>query len=50
MSLELELGMEKCIFPYTPASKTQEFNYKINVPINFEVNMGMNVNIHPHYG
>jgi len=51
MSLELELGMEKCLFPYTHASKTQEFNYKMNVvPINLEANMGMNVNIHLHYG
>jgi hypothetical protein len=29
MSLELELGMIKCLFPYTHASKTQEFNHKL---------------------
>jgi hypothetical protein len=41
----------KMFFPYTHASKTQEFNHKINViPINFKANMGMNVSIHPHYG
>jgi len=31
MSLKLELGMVKCFFPYTHASKTQEFNHKMNV-------------------
>jgi hypothetical protein len=33
MNLKLKLGMVKCIFPYTHASKTQEFNHKINVII-----------------
>ncbi len=51
MSLELKLGMVKCIFPYTHANKTQEFNHKMNVvPINLKANMGMNVIIHLHYG
>jgi hypothetical protein len=30
-SLKLELGMGKCFFSYTHASKTQEFNHKMNV-------------------
>jgi hypothetical protein len=30
MSLEFELEMVKCLFPFTNASKTQEFNHKIN--------------------
>jgi hypothetical protein len=43
--------MVKCIFPYTHANKTQEFNLKMNVAsINLEANMGMNVSIHLHYG
>jgi hypothetical protein len=43
--------MAKCLFPYTHASKTQEFNNKMNVVgANLEANMGMNVSIHPHYG
>jgi hypothetical protein len=29
--LKLELGMVKCLFLYTHASKTQEFNHKMNV-------------------
>jgi hypothetical protein len=41
--------MVKCFFPYAHVSKTQKFNCKMYVlPINLEVNMGMNVNIHPH--
>jgi hypothetical protein len=28
MSLDLELGMVKCFFPYTHANKAQEFNHK----------------------
>jgi hypothetical protein len=48
MSLELKLEIVKCIFPCTHASK---FNHKMNVaPINLEVNMGMNVNIHLMHG
>jgi hypothetical protein len=51
MNLELELGMLKCLFPSTNASKIQEFNHKTSfVIINLEGNMGMNVSIHPHYG
>jgi hypothetical protein len=43
--------MAKCLFPCTNASQTQEFNIKMNVVgVNLEANMGMNVNIHPHYG
>jgi hypothetical protein len=43
--------MVKCLFPSTDANKIQEFYRKMNVVIiNVEVNMGMNVNIHPHYG
>jgi hypothetical protein len=43
----MELGMVKCIFFYTYASKTQEFNFKIKVvPMNLETNMGTNVSIH----
>jgi hypothetical protein len=43
--------MVKRFFLYTYASKTQEFNYKMNViHVNLEVNMGMNVNIYLHYG
>jgi len=39
------------VFPYPHASETQEFNHKMNVVlIDLETNMGMNVNIHPHYG
>jgi len=42
--------MAKCFFPYTHASKTQEFNRKMNVvPINLEANLGMNVSIYPHF-
>jgi len=43
--------MIKCILSYTHASKTQEFNCKMNVILaNLEANyMGMNVSI-PHYG
>jgi len=34
-------------FPYPHASKTQEFNCKMNVVrVNLEANMGMNVSIH----
>jgi hypothetical protein len=51
LSLKLELGMIKCFFPYTYASKTQKFNHKINVVwVNLKINMGINVNIHLHYG
>jgi hypothetical protein len=51
MSQKLELEMEKCFFLYTHVSKTLKFNYKMNVVlVNLEANMGMNVNIHPHYG
>jgi hypothetical protein len=51
MNLELGFGMVKCLFPYTHASKTQKINHKINVvQVNIEANMGMNVNIHLHYG
>jgi hypothetical protein len=50
LSLEFKLGIVKRLFPYTHASKTQEFNHKINViPINLKANMGMNVSIHLHY-
>jgi hypothetical protein len=43
--------MVKCFFPYTHASKTQEFNNKMNVVgVNLEENMGINVIIHLHYG
>jgi hypothetical protein len=36
--------MVKCIFSYTYASKTQEFNFKIKVvPVNLKTNMRMNV-------
>jgi len=43
--------MVKCFFPYTHASKTQEFNHKMNViHVNLKVNMGMNVSTHFHYG
>jgi hypothetical protein len=32
-------------------SKTYEFNHKMNaVLVNLKANMGMNVNIHLHYG
>jgi len=47
MNLKLELGMVKCLFPYTHASKTQKMNV---IQVNLEANMGMNVNICPHYG
>jgi hypothetical protein len=50
-NLKFELGVVKCLFPYTHDPKTQEFNHKMNiVPINLEANMGTNVSIHPHYG
>jgi hypothetical protein len=43
--------MVKYFFPYTHASKTQEFNRKMNVVlINLKANMGMNVSIQPHDG
>ncbi len=51
MSLEPRIGTwnlnwnGKMFFPYTHASKTQEFNFKMNVvPINLETNMGMHNN------
>jgi hypothetical protein len=45
-SLELKLVMVKCLFFYTHANKTQEFNYKMNiVSINLESNIGMNGSI-----
>jgi hypothetical protein len=51
LSLKLELGMVKCISPYTYACKTQEFNHKINVVwVNLKINMGINVSFYPHYG
>jgi hypothetical protein len=53
LSLKLKVGTwdDKMFFPYTHASKTQEFNHKMNVvPIYLETNIGMNVSIHPHYG
>ncbi len=35
--------MVKYLFPYTHASKAQEFNHKMNViQVNLEANMGMN--------
>jgi len=41
LSLELELGMVNGFFFYTHASRTQEFNHKMNVVhVNLEVNMG----------
>ncbi len=41
LSLELELGMVKCFFSYTHASKTQKINHKMNVVhVNLEANMG----------
>jgi hypothetical protein len=37
MSLKLEPGMVKCIFPFTHANKPQQFNCKMNVVlVNFE--------------
>jgi hypothetical protein len=53
MNLELKVGTwdNKMIFAYTHANKTQKFDHKMNaIKINIEENMGMNVNIHPHYG
>jgi hypothetical protein len=39
MSLKLELGKVKCVFPYTHANKPQEFNCKMNVVlVNLEKN------------
>jgi hypothetical protein len=46
MNLEPKLifGMVKCLFLYAHASKTQEFNCKMNVvPINLKANIRMNV-------
>jgi hypothetical protein len=43
MNLELKLifGMVKCLFPYAHASKTQEFNRKMNVvPTNLKQILG----------
>jgi hypothetical protein len=39
LNLELEFEMVKCFFFYTHASKTQEFNHKMNV-VNLKANMG----------
>jgi hypothetical protein len=47
-SLELKLGMVKCLFLYTHVNKTQEFNCKMNVvSIDFKSNIGMNGSIYP---
>jgi hypothetical protein len=51
MAIGLDYLHLEMSFPYTCASKTQEFNCKMNVVlVNLEANKGMNVRIHPHYG
>jgi hypothetical protein len=41
----------KMYVPFIHGNKTNKFNQKMNViKVNLETNMGMNINIHLHYG